>query len=336
MKKKDGKLNQVGEKSLSELQSALTGGATSSARKGGVYLTPSLHPEVKVQMDRHVAEWVVDEVQALNAASTAGFRRMMRAATDGTYEGCCDKTVKQHITGMAEEGKMECAEFHQSLLKSGIKPVASGDLWSKVGTALFGLVSHGIRCTEPDASSKTTWTMGEKLAGAVPCNADRHTGEHIRDLSNAAWKTTGITKPVEEIFARVSDNGSNMIKGWREGFQIPCCDHTMELSVNLFTTHEKIAATLSKGRGQVGYFNSSNIAYTEVEVGLHACQKNAGVPENRLTQDVKTRWRSAHAMANTLRINNEAMLLYDIRNPAAAKGFTENKYSLEDWHVNNT
>ena len=40
-------------------------------------------------------------------------------------------------------------------------------------------------------------------------------------------------------------------------------------------------------------------------------------------------------MANTLRINNEAMLLYDIRNPAAAKGFTENRYSLEDWHVNN-
>ena len=40
-------------------------------------------------------------------------------------------------------------------------------------------------------------------------------------------------------------------------------------------------------------------------------------------------------MANTLRINSEAMLLYDIRNPDAAKGFKENRYSLEDWHINN-
>ena len=32
---------------------------------------------------------------------------------------------------------------------------------------------------------------------------------------------------------RVSDNGSNMIKGWEDGFQAPCADHTEELSVNL-------------------------------------------------------------------------------------------------------
>ena len=75
---------------------------------------------------------------------------------------------------------------------------------------------------------------------------------------------------MEEVFARVSDNGSNMLKGWKEGFQIPCCDHTLELSVNLYTSHDFLASTFEKGRGQVGYFNMSNIGYTEERVGLHA------------------------------------------------------------------
>ena len=52
------------------------------------------------------------------------------------------------------------------------------------------------------------------------------------------------------------------------------------------------------------------------------------MPQNRLTQDVKTRWRSTHDMTNALRVNNEALLLYDVRNPGAAKGFVDNRYSL--------
>ena len=188
---------------------------------------------------------------------------------------------------------------------------------------------------QPDGSKMVVWKMNEKLVGAIPCNAERHTGDHIAELSHTAWKASGIDKPVEQIFARISDNGSNMIKGWEEGFQAPCADHTLELSVNLYTHHPELAPTFDKGRGQVGYFNMSNIGYTEAEVGLHACQKSAGVPQNRLSQDVKTRWRSTHIMTNALRINNEPLLLYDVRNPRAAKGFKDNRYSLEDWSINN-
>ena len=59
------------------------------------------------------------------------------------------------------------------------------------------------------------------------------------------------------------------------------------------------------------------------------------MPENALTQDVKTRWRSTHAMTNSLRISSEALLLYDVRNPGAAKGFVDNRFSMEDWAINN-
>ena len=52
---------------------------------------------------------------------------------------------------------------------------------------------------------------------------------------------------------------------------------------------------------------------TEEGVGLHACQKSSGVPENKLTQDVKTRWRSTHGMTDSLRVNQEPLLLYEVR-----------------------
>ena len=137
-----------------------------------------------------------------------------------------------------------------------MKPAASGDLWSKNGTALFGLVSHGIkrrRVVAADGSSTTTWTMCEKLCGAVPCRQDRHTGKYIGEMSDAAWASSGISKPAEQLFVRVCDNGSNMVKGWEEGCVARCADHTMELSTNLYTTHDDIAPTLDKGRGRVTY-----------------------------------------------------------------------------------
>ena len=307
MKKGDGKLNHAGEAQLSALKACLSAADASSSLShdhGGEFLSVKLPHAAKETLDRVTSEWVVDEDQGFNAASTAGFRRMMSTATNGKYDGCCDKTVKNHVTAMGMEGKQECADFHAELLGAGIKPAASGDLWSKNSTALFGLVSHGIRrSVGGDGSVK--WEMVEKLAGAVPCSKDRHTGEHIGTLSNDAWEDTGLKSPIEQLFVRISDNGSNMIKGWEDGFQSPCVDHTMELSVNLYTNHPRIAPTLDKGRGQVGYFNSSVVGYNESGVGLHACQKVSGVPENMLTQDVKTRWRSTHGMTNSMRINNE-------------------------------
>ena len=214
--------------------------------------------------------------QGFNAASTPGFKKLMSAATGGKYNGCCDKTVKNHVTAMAVEGKNECKEFHNELLSTGIKPTASGDLWSKNGLALFGLVSHGIRRTEvnaPGSTMKVIWEMSEKLAGAVPCSEDRHTGLCIGEISDEAWVSSGLNKPIQQIFARVSDNGSNILKGWQDGFQTPCTDHIMDLSVNLFTQHPQIAATLEKGRGLVGYFNSSVVpllvGYGESNVGQH-------------------------------------------------------------------
>ena len=342
-KRVEGKLNAAGNVELAKLKEGLANlDKASNAqrhRHGGEFLSAQLPPDAKETLDRIVSEWIVDEDQAFNAASTPGYRYMMATATGEKYDGCCPSTVMQHAVAMGMEGKEECADFHRELLADGVKPAVSGDLWSKNSTALFGLVSHGIRreVTPDPAGGKPTveWNMVEKLAGAVPCSKHRHTGERIGQMSDSAWAESGLTRPTEQIFARVSDNGSNMIKGWEEGFQTPCADHTEELSVNLYTQHPRLAPTFDKGRGIVGYFNSSVVGYNEDAKGLHACQKLSQLPETRLTQDVKTRWRSTFAMTDSLRANMEPLLLYDVKNPNAADGFQNNRLSLEDWAITN-
>lgn len=111
---------------------------------GGEFLSAKLPAAAKETMDRVTSEWIVDEDQAFNAASTSGFRHMMGNATSGKYDGCCAKTVEQHVVAMGMEGREECAEFHRELLADGVKPAASGDLWSKNGTALFCTVWHSV------------------------------------------------------------------------------------------------------------------------------------------------------------------------------------------------
>ena len=75
-------------------------------------------------------------------------------------------------------------DFLVRLLKSGVKPTISGDLWSESGMGLFGIYAHGI--TE-------TWVMEKALIGLVACESKRHTAENIKVWTKEALKEIGLT-----------------------------------------------------------------------------------------------------------------------------------------------
>ena len=60
--------------------------------------------------------------------------------------------------------------YCRAIIKSGVKPSISGDLWSEGGMGLFGIFSHGI--TE-------TWVMEKALIGLVACEKELHTAVNI-------------------------------------------------------------------------------------------------------------------------------------------------------------
>jgi hypothetical protein len=126
-------------------------------------------------------------------------------------------------------------------------------------------------------------------------------------------------------------------QGWEEGDQDPCnCHETQTDITNAWNTEPGVAATARKGRAVVGFLHSSTIGRHD----LHACSKMVGLEEALPPQDVATRWRSEWGMADGMREQQDAILLYDVRysgakGSAKAKSFQENKFTLEDWQINN-
>jgi len=158
------------------------------------------------------------------------------------------------------------------------------------------------------------------------------------------------TDPDDLVFKKVSDNGANIKKAWADDPErwLPCVDHTMELCTIPFTWTAKrrkgadgaeladaaaakgsVQASFAKARGLVGYLHVSTIA----ESDFHACQRKCGLPEEKVDQDVRTRWRSSHAMADQLVYHKSAVLEMD-KNPSykdAGETWGKNKLNFTDW-----
>ena len=125
-----------------------------------------------------------------------------------------------------------------------------------------------------------------------------------------------------------------MIKGYEDLDHDPCTDHLIHTSVHSFydSEHPSVAPTLKKARAIVGSFNMSTIGKSD----LGDCQKSVGLAEKALVQDVITRWGATHAMANSLRENQAALILYDVEKAnVASDSYKANKFTIEEWQGNN-
>ena len=76
-------------------------------------------------------------------------------------------------------------DFIVRLLKSGVKPSISGDLWSDNGMGLLGIYAHGIT---------DTWVIEKALIGLVACEYERDTAVNIDRWTKEALESIGMTK----------------------------------------------------------------------------------------------------------------------------------------------
>ena len=101
--------------------------------------------------------------------------------------------MKSNLSLLGAEGKALGRDFIVRLIKSGVKPTISGDLWSDGGMGLFGIYAHGI--TE-------SWVMEKALIGLVACETERHTAENITKWTKDALlgiglKASDLLKPAD-------------------------------------------------------------------------------------------------------------------------------------------
>ena len=115
-------------------------------------------------------------------ALEAGHPRYWRAIT--ARFGPTNETVKTHLVLIGSEGKVLARDFLVRLMRSGVKPSITGDLWSHNGMALFGIYAHGI--TE-------TFKMEKMLIGLVACEEKRHTADNIKIWTDEALESIGLS-----------------------------------------------------------------------------------------------------------------------------------------------
>ncbi|KAE9542433.1 hypothetical protein AGLY_003294 [Aphis glycines] len=135
---------------------------------------------------------------------------------------------------------------------------------------------------------------------------ESHTGENIASALSNIFNEWNISNKIVTI---VSDNGANIkhaINDHLLKYHHPCVAHTLNLSVNeSINQNTEFLRVLKICRAIVGHFKHSNLATEK----LKEFQKQMGLPELKVKQDVCTRWNSSLNMIERL---------IQIKNPLSA------------------
>ena len=297
-----------------------------------VKLRPKFSIKTKREADLKATEWLLDSHGSLHATENKRHRAYAAFISGGAYTAPCFRTIKNHTTMLATDGRQSSTDFVSDLANDGIKPAGASDTWSENGCGILGSTLHGISrqppsilISGPDAVS--TWDLETHLGGATPFGKEHHTADVIRKHYDGAMHRVGAKDPVEHVFANVIDGASNMQAAMSDRLALWCNVHKLQRSVELFRSYVSIASVLSRCRGLVGHFNHSTIGKNQLKVN----QVEAGLKPHNLTQDIVTRWSSMHDMLDDLRVNREPIMVYDIRAKSPGASYGDNKLSHADW-----
>ena len=156
----------------------------------------------------------------------------------------------QYVLRLSDQGRARLVKEIDGLQEEGIMPSIAGDIWGENGISIFGITVYFIN---------KDFQLVERLVQAIPFGSQQHTGVNIERASKKALAemhigafkegevaAQGQLAPVledtvsESIHTKVSDKGSNMVKGW-DGFEGGVCAmHTGERSVDVFVKHAQV------------------------------------------------------------------------------------------------
>lgn len=144
-------------------------------------------------------------------------------------------------------------------------------------------------------------------------HAQECTGSHTATMICQAFDTmlTQWSIKKEQVHVVLRDNARNMSKAMEEcGLaSLGCMAHTLQLAVNeTVLSQRSIQDCVSIGRKIVGHFKHSQLATSH----LQNLQKQLGMKEARLQQDVPTRWNSTFYIMQSLMEQKRALAAYAV------------------------
>jgi len=160
------------------------------------------------------------------------------------------------------------------------------------------------------------------VLSAMPLQED-HTGVYLASKLSEAIMQWEIQS---KVHVGVRDSAANMISAMRHAniCHVSCTAHTLQLVLHdAIFTQTSVEAVVKKARKIVSHFRHSEQACRH----LKACQASREVSEDKLIQDIETRWSSTFLMLERLVEQQKAINLYSVE-----RGGIET-LSTADWEL---
>lgn len=158
------------------------------------------------------------------------------------------------------------------------------------------------------------WTLQTKCLHTMYC-PDSHTGENIANFVRSAVSEYGLS--VDSVMSVTTDGAANMVSACRklQVTRIGCFGHLLHNAItNALSGEQRINNILVLARKIVSVFSYS----FQYRQKLTKVQKELGLPQQALVNDVATRWGSKYKMLERLKIQL----------PAVSQLFVDGEYSL--------
>lgn len=264
--------------------------------KPKVALWPDDH-EITKRIDKTIMDLIIVDMLPYSLVGGEAFRRLNLWDPQGTRKYRL-KSEKYFRTSLMPQTYDRIKSKVQELMAQSKWASATTDIWTNASKtcSLLSFTAHFI---VNDKRLKV-------ILGACVLEQD-HTSQYIEEKFTSMVNEWGLQG---KIFLVLRDNAANMVRAMRDQYEsVGCVAHTLQLVIKqaLFSENE-IKDLLKKCRKIVGHFHHSEPATRK----LKDCQKQCGLPEHALVQDIDVRWNSTYLMLQRLLEQKNAVNLYSV------------------------
>ena len=222
-------------------------------------------------IDQALIRMIAINMQPATIVEDTGFQSLV-CLLDSWYQLSSRRHIMRSL--LPDMYITRAGEIKRELLQISHVAVTS-DLWTS-RTVIIAITCHFVT---------STWELKFLVLAMFGLKKD-HTTEHIAASFPKVAEEWGVSR---KVVAMVTDNATNIVAavrhtGWTH---VPCFAHTLNLVVSeAIKAETKIHQLRKSCRDIVSFFHFS----IEASEKLKEIQLQLGIPENKLIQEVKTRW----------------------------------------------
>ncbi|XP_075168015.1 zinc finger BED domain-containing protein 4-like [Haematobia irritans] len=259
-----------------------------------MFTWPADSPITK-RIDKCIMDLILVDMLPFNAVQGAAFQRL----------NFNDPLIKSRYKVKSEKFFRDLMHVTYDNVKKKIMDKVSKAKWISFTTDIW--TSTGKTCS---LLSFTAHFISEGKKEKVILGAADMSKNH--KASYIFEKLSEIIKDFElegRIHVGVSDNAGNMVAAMKLGDikHFGCVSHTLQLAIHdAFNKNVQLKSLIEKCRKIVSHFKKSEKASRTFK----SIQKECGLPDHRLLQDVSVRWNSSYIMMERLVEQSAAVNLY--------------------------